>query len=102
MTIRRFRMPSSATSRAPISTDRSFEAPEFPAKMPDVRAITAALIFATGLSLDAGPVFRPAGEPDLKIGPTLAAQSAEPPILKRRLSNGLSVWIVEHHDVPIV
>ena len=46
------------------------------------RAAAAMLIFVTGLSL--------------------AAQSSEPPILKRRLSNGLNVWIVEHHDVPIV
>jgi len=33
---------------------------------------------------------------------SLAAQSSEPPVQKRRLSNGLAVWIVEHHDVPIV
>ena len=35
-------------------------------------------------------------------GVSLEGQSSEPPILKRRLSNGLNVWIIEHHDVPIV
>lgn len=35
-------------------------------------------------------------------GASAPGRAAEPPILKRRLTNGLAVWIVEHHDVPIV
>ncbi|HVQ17338.1 MAG TPA: hypothetical protein VMS40_27230, partial [Vicinamibacterales bacterium] len=92
-----------------------------------MKAVTAALLFAMGVPLDVGRVFRPAGEPGLppsrfcasaslavarvfgasgggKTRPTFnaqpalaaAAQSSEPPILKRRLSNGLNVWIIEH------
>jgi zinc protease len=33
---------------------------------------------------------------------SLSAQSPQASIQRRRLSNGLAVWIVEHHDVPIV
>jgi zinc protease len=46
------------------------------------RAACAALICSTAISL--------------------TAQSSFASIQKRRLSNGLAVWIVEHHDVPIV
>ena len=46
------------------------------------RVICAALLCSTALSL--------------------TAQSTDAPIQKRRLTNGLAVWIVEHHDVPIV
>ena len=49
------------------------------------------LILATGLVM-----------PGLKTRPTYEGQSSDAPILKRRLSNGLSVWLVEYHDVPIV
>lgn len=68
--------------------------------MPDVNAAfrriaIGALICATGFGPGAGRVF--AQKPGLKTRP-----APDPPILKRRLSNGLNVWIVEHHDVPIV
>jgi len=66
-----------------------------------VKAITAALIF-TALFSDVGPVFRPGFAAGLKAGPTSGDQSTDAPIVKRRLSNGLNVWIIEHHEVPIV
>ena len=34
------------------------------------------------------------------VGPSSAQES--PPILKRQLGNGLSVWIAQYHDVPVV
>ena len=40
------------------------------------------------------------GRPSAFPPSTVAAPG--PPILKRQLSNGLRVWIVEYHDVPIV
>jgi zinc protease len=74
-------------------------------KMPRVKAVTTALMVATLLP-GTGRVFRPGSSAGLKTRPTSEGQAGpapgETPILKRRLSNGLDVWLVEHHDVPIV
>lgn len=36
----------------------------------------------------------------LAVGPSSAQES--PPILKRQLGNGFSVWVAQYHDVPVV
>jgi predicted Zn-dependent peptidase len=53
-----------------------------------------------GLAI-AGPAYAQA--PDRSAPPTLAAPRdvSLPPIVKRTLSNGLPVWIVEQHEVPV-
>ena len=53
------------------------------------------------LMLSAVPVL--GQQPDRSAPPKLGAPKALslPPIVKRTLSNGIPVWIVEHHEVPV-
>jgi len=59
-----------------------------------------ALTLTTAVFL-AGPVYAQA--PDRSGPPTLGAAHTLtlPPVIKRTLSNGLPVWIVEQHEVPV-
>ena len=56
-----------------------------------------------GLVLVAASVTLAAQQPDRKQPPPLgpAPSLKLPAIQKQRLSNGLAVWIVEHHEVPL-
>ena len=56
-----------------------------------------------GLVLVAASVTLAAQQPDRKQPPPLgpAPSLKLPTIQKQRLSNGLAVWIVEHHEVPL-
>ena len=56
-----------------------------------------------GLVLVAASVTLAAQQPDRKQPPPLgpAPSLKRPAIQKQRLSNGLAVWIVEHHEVPL-
>ncbi len=56
-----------------------------------------------GLVLVAASVTLVAQQPDRKQPPPLGPAPALklPAIQKQRLSNGLAVWIVEHHEVPL-
>lgn len=64
-------------------------------------AILAALVAATGMVLGASLL---AQAPDRSKPPVSGPVPALriPPIQKRTLSNGLPVWIVEMHEVPVV
>ncbi len=63
------------------------------------------LVIATALLCGAAGVAQAqtAQAPDRSKPPALAAPKdlTLPPIVKRTLSNGLPVWIVEHHEVPV-
>lgn len=62
------------------------------------------LTVALGLALVAAPALIAQQTPDRSKAPALgpAPSLKLPPIVKRTLSNGLPVWIVEMHKVPLV
>jgi len=62
------------------------------------------LTLALGLALVAAPALTAQQGPDRTKAPALgpAPSLKLPPIVKRTLSNGLPVWIVEMHKVPLV
>src|SRR6185295_12412297 len=62
-----------------------------PASSPQPPAPAASIAAAPGQARDRNQ------RPDAGSSPTLT-----PVILKRQLSNGLAVWIVEQHDLPVV
>ena len=71
------------------------------------RTRTTALVLCTALALVAvSVVFQPllAQAPDRSRPPAVGAPPALtlPPVARRMLSNGVPVWLVETHDVPLV
>ena len=62
------------------------------------------LAVALGLALIAAPSLNAQQTPDRSKAPALGPVPSLtlPPIVKRTLTNGLSVWIVEMHKVPLV
>jgi zinc protease len=58
---------------------------------------------AAATVLAQAPVYSAQGKPDRTKPPAIgpAPSLKMPPIQKQQLSNGLNVWIVEHHEVPL-
>src|SRR6266849_4813715 len=60
-------------------------------------------VFAAGLALYSATLFAQQGPDRLTLPPTGAPPALHlPTIQKRQLSNGLPVWLVELHEVPVV
>ena len=61
------------------------------------RQLAPALLVAVSVTVVSGQARDRRQRPDGGSSPTLA-----PVIVKRQLSNGLPVWIVEQHELPVV
>ena len=66
--------------------------------------LTSLVAVTTALSMSSAPLVAGQQAPDRSKAPVPGDPPALrlPPIDKRTLSNGLPVWIVEAHEVPVV
>ena len=76
---------------------------DFGSRISDLKAALAITLVASTAMFAQAPFDSAQGKPDRSKPPAIgpAPSLKMPAIQKQKLSNGIGVWIVEHHEVPL-